>query len=172
MAKPTVNINQTIRAREVRVVGADSEQLGILPLREALALAESQQLDLVEVSPTAVPPVCRIMDYGKFKYQQAKKQAEAKKKQIQVELKEVKLRPKTDTHDLEFKVKHVRRFLEEGNKAKITVVFRGREITHQELGMAALERITAELADIAVVEVRQKMEGRSMFMIVAPKAKK
>ncbi|GFO57932.1 translation initiation factor IF-3 [Geomonas silvestris] len=154
------------------MVGPESEQLGILPLREALALAESQQLDLVEVSPTAVPPVCRIMDYGKFKYQQAKKQAEAKKKQIQVELKEVKLRPKTDTHDLEFKIKHVRRFLEEGNKAKITVVFRGREITHQELGMAALERITSELADIAVVEVRQKMEGRSMFMIVAPKVKK
>ncbi|WP_224983420.1 translation initiation factor IF-3 [Geomonas agri] len=172
MAKPTVNINQTIRAKEVRVVGADSEQLGILPLREALALAESQQLDLVEVSPTAVPPVCRIMDYGKFKYQQAKKQAEAKKKQVQVELKEVKLRPKTDTHDLEFKVKHVRRFLEEGNKAKITVVFRGREITHQELGMAALEKVAAELADIGLVEVRQKMEGRSMFMIVAPKVKK
>jgi translation initiation factor IF-3 len=136
-----------------------------------LALAESQQLDLVEVSPTAVPPVCRIMDYGKFKYQQAKKLAEAKKKQVQVELKEVKLRPKTDTHDLEFKVKHVRRFLEEGNKAKITVVFRGREITHQELGMAALEKFAAELADIALVEVRQKMEGRSMFMIVAPKVK-
>jgi translation initiation factor IF-3 len=136
-----------------------------------LALAESQQLDLVEVSPTAVPPVCRIMDYGKFKYQQSKKQQEARKKQVQVELKEVKLRPKTDTHDLEFKVKHVRRFLEEGNKAKITVVFRGREITHQELGMAALEKFAAELADIALVEVRQKMEGRSMFMIVAPKVK-
>lgn len=135
-------------------------------------MAESLQLDLVEVSPTAVPPVCRIMDYGKFKYQQAKKQAEAKKKQVQVELKEVKLRPKTDTHDLEFKVKHVRRFLEEGNKAKITVVFRGREITHQEIGMAALEKFAAELADIGVVEVRQKMEGRSMFMIVAPKVKK
>ena len=152
-------------------MGADSEQLGILPLREALALAESQQLDLVEVSPTAVPPVCRIMDYGKFKYQQSKKQQEAKKKQVQVELKEVKLRPKTDVHDLEFKVKHVRRFIEEGNKAKITVVFRGREITHQELGMAALEKFAAELADIANIEVRQKMEGRSMFMIVAPKTK-
>jgi translation initiation factor IF-3 len=135
-------------------------------------MAESLQLDLVEVSPTAVPPVCRIMDYGKFKYQQSKKQQEARKKQVQVELKEVKLRPKTDTHDLEFKIKHVRRFLEEGNKAKITVVFRGREITHQELGMAALEKVAAELADIALVEVRQKMEGRSMFMIVAPKVKK
>ncbi|HJV34358.1 translation initiation factor IF-3 [Geomonas sp.] len=171
MAKPTVNINQSIRAKEVRVVGAESEQLGILPLREALALAESQQLDLVEVSPTAVPPVCRIMDYGKFKYQQSKKQQEAKKKQVQVELKEVKLRPKTDTHDLEFKLKHVRRFLEEGNKAKITVVFRGREITHQEIGMAALEKFASDLADIANIEVRQKMEGRSMFMIVAPKTK-
>jgi translation initiation factor IF-3 len=111
------------------------------------------------------------MDYGKFKYQQSKKLQEAKKKQVQVELKEVKLRPKTDVHDLEFKVKHVRRFLEEGNKAKITVVFRGREITHQELGMSALEKFANELADIANIEVRQKMEGRSMFMIVAPKLK-
>ena len=166
-----MNINQTIRAKEVRVVGAESEQLGILPLRDALALAESQQLDLVEVSPTAVPPVCRIMDYGKFKYQQSKKQQEAKKKQVQVQLKEVKLRPKTDEHDLLSKIKHVRRFLEEGNKAKITVVFRGREITHQELGMAALEKFAAELQDISIVEVRQKMEGRNMFMIVAPKVK-
>ncbi|WP_243371988.1 translation initiation factor IF-3 [Geotalea sp. SG265] len=171
MAKPTVNINQAIRAKEVRVVGAESEQLGILPLREALALAESQQLDLVEVSPTAVPPVCRIMDYGKFKYQQSKKLQEAKKKQVQVQLKEVKLRPKTDEHDLAFKVKHVRRFLEEGNKAKITVVFRGREITHQELGMNALENFASELQDIGIVEVKQKMEGRSMFIIVAPKTK-
>lgn len=152
-------------------MGAESEQLGILPLREALALAESQQLDLVEVSPTAVPPVCRIMDYGKFKYQQSKKLQEAKKKQVQVQLKEVKLRPKTDEHDLQFKIKHVRRFLEEGNKAKITVVFRGREITHQELGMNALDNFAAELQDIGIVEVKQKMEGRSMFIIVAPKTK-
>ena len=134
-------------------------------------MAESQQLDLVEVSPTAVPPVCRIMDYGKFKYQQSKKQQEAKKKQVQVQLKEVKLRPKTDEHDLQFKIKHVRRFLEEGNKAKITVVFRGREITHMDLGMSALEKFATELLDIAVIEIKQKMEGRSMFMIVAPKAK-
>ncbi len=134
-------------------------------------MAESQQLDLVEVSPTAVPPVCRIMDYGKFKYQQSKKLQEAKKKQIQVQLKEVKLRPKTDEHDLEFKIKHVRRFLEEGNKAKITVVFRGREITHMDIGMAALDKVASELQDIAIIEVKQKMEGRSMFMIVAPKTK-
>lgn len=156
----------------MRVVGASSEQLGIMSLQEALALADSQQLDLVEVSPTAVPPVCRIMDYGKFKYQQSKKMQEAKKKQTQVQVKEVKLRPKTDDHDLEFKVKHVRRFLEEGNKAKVTLVFRGREITHTELGLKVLERVASELEDVAIVEFKPKMEGRSMFMIVAPKAKK
>lgn len=132
-------------------------------------MAESQQLDLVEVSPTAVPPVCRIMDYGKFKYQQSKKMQEAKKKQVQVQLKEVKLRPKTDEHDMLFKIKHVRRFLEEGNKAKITLVFRGREITHMEYGQRALDRFAQELEDVAIIEVRPKMEGRSMFMIVAPK---
>lgn len=151
------------------MIGANSEQLGILPLHEALALAESQQLDLVEVSPTAVPPVCRIMDYGKFKYQQSKKLQEARKKQVQVQVKEVKLRPKTDEHDLLFKIKHVRRFLEEGNKAKITVVFRGREITHMNLGQVALDRFVEELKDIAIIEVRPKMEGRNMFIIVAPK---
>ena len=134
-------------------------------------MAESQQLDLVEVSPSAVPPVCRIMDFGKFKYQQSKKQQEARKKQVQMQVKEVKLRPKTDEHDLQFKIKHARRFLEEGNKAKITVVFRGREITHMEFGQKALDRFEAELQDIALVEVRPKMEGRSMFMIISPKAK-
>ena len=153
----------------MRVVGADSEQLGILQLHEALALAESQHLDLVEVSPSANPPVCRIMDYGKYKYQQSKRQQEAKKKQVQIQLKEVKVRPKTDEHDLQFKIKHVRRFLEEGNKAKITVVFRGREITHTEFGLNALERFATELQDICIVEVKAKIEGRSMFMIVAPK---
>lgn len=151
------------------MIGANSEQLGIISLHEALTLAESQQLDLVEVSPTAVPPVCRIMDYGKFKYQQSKKLQEARKKQVQVVVKEVKLRPKTDEHDLDFKIKHVRRFLEEGNKAKITVVFRGREITHMNLGQVALDKFVDALKDIAIIEVRPKMEGRSMFIIVAPK---
>jgi translation initiation factor IF-3 len=155
----------------VRVIGAESEQIGIISINEALQMAESQHLDLVEVSPTAVPPVCRIMDFGKFKYQQSKKLQEAKKKQVQVQLKEVKLRPKTDEHDLQFKIKHVRRFLEEGNKAKITVVFRGREITHMELGQIALDKFVEELQDVALIEVRPKMEGRSMFIIVAPKAK-
>ena len=132
-------------------------------------MAESQHLDLVEVSPNANPPVCRIMDYGKYKYQQSKRLQEAKKKQVQIQLKEVKLRPKTDEHDLAFKIKHVRRFIEEGNKAKISVIFRGREITHMELGQVALEKFATELQDICVIEVRPKMEGRSMFMIVSPK---
>lgn len=153
----------------MRVIGADNEQLGILSLTEALAAAEAQELDLVEVSPTAVPPVCRIMDYGKFKYQQSKKLQEARKKQVHVVVKEVKIRPKTDDHDLLFKVKNVRRFLEEGNKAKITLVFRGREITHVDYGQKVLDRFIEELQDVAVIEVKPKMEGRSIFMIVAPK---
>lgn len=154
------------------MVGPNSEQLGILSIKEALTLAESQQLDLVEVSPTAVPPVCRIMDYGKFKYQQSKKLQEAKKKQVQVIVKEVKLRPKTDDHDLQVKIKHVRRFLEEGNKAKITLVFRGREITHMEIGKAVLDKMAEGLIDIGIIEFKPRMEGRSMFMIVAPKKTK
>ena len=142
-----------------------------MSLFDALAAAEAQQLDLVEVSPTAAPPVCRIMDYGKYKYQQSKKQQEARKKQVQVQLKEVKLRPKTDEHDLQFKVKHVRRFLEDENKAKIAGVFRGREITHMEIGQGILERIAADLEDVAIIEFKPKMEGRNLFMIVAPKVK-
>ncbi|MDD2899985.1 MAG: translation initiation factor IF-3 [Desulfuromonadaceae bacterium] len=172
MAKPTVNINQAIRVSEVRVIGATGEALGVLSLSQALELAEQQQLDLVEVSPTAVPPVCRIMDYGKFKYQQSKKLQEAKKKQVHVLLKEVKLRPKTDSHDLEFKINNVKRFLEEGNKAKITLVFRGREITHMDVGRAVIERVAKELQDVCVVENHPRVEGRNMYMIVAPKPKK
>ena len=172
IAKPTVNINNTIRATEIRVIGADGEALGVISTVEALALAEQLQLDLVEVSPSAVPPVCRIMDYGKFKYQQSKKLQEARKKQVHVEVKEIKLRPKTDDHDLEFKIKHVRRFLEEGNKAKVTLVFRGREITHMDIGRAVIEKFAAALTDIAVVESHPRVDGRQMFMIVAPKVKK
>ncbi len=167
-----MNINNAIRSAEVRVIGAEGEALGIISIAQAMELAEQQQLDLVEVSPSAVPPVCRIMDYGKFKYQQSKKQQEARKKQVHVEVKEIKLRPKTDDHDLMFKVKHVRRFLEEGNKAKITLVFRGREITHMDLGRAVIDRFASELADIAVIESQPRVDGRNMFMIVAPKAKK
>jgi len=154
------------------VIGAESEQLGIIPTSKALELAAQLELDLVEVSPTAVPPVCRIMDYGKFKYQQSKKQQEARKKQVHVEVKEIKLRPKTDEHDLMFKVRHVRRFLEEGNKAKITLVFRGREITHMDIGRSVIQRFAAELEDVAVIESQPRVDGRNMYMIVAPKAKK
>jgi translation initiation factor IF-3 len=167
-----VNINNTIRATEIRLIGAEGEALGVILTSKALELAEQQQLDLVEVSPTAVPPVCRIMDYGKFKYQQSKKLQEAKKKQVHVEVKEIKLRPKTDDHDLMFKIKHVRRFLEEGNKAKVTLVFRGREITHMDIGRAVIERFAAELQDVAVIESQPRVDGRNMFMIVAPKVKK
>jgi translation initiation factor IF-3 len=128
-------------------------------------------MDLVEVNPMAKPPVCKIMDYGKFKYEEKKKASEAKKKQVVVHLKEVKLRPKTEEHDYEFKVRNIKRFLEEGNKAKVTIVFRGREITHKELGSAILDDVNKDLKDVAVVEQQPRMEGRQMFMILAPNPK-
>src|SRR5262245_59210393 len=136
---------------------------------EALKIAEEKGLDLVEVSPKAMPPVCRIMDYGKFKYEQSKSQAKAKKHQSTVLLKEIKFRPKTDDHDFDFKVKHIRRFLSEGNKAKLVVIFRGREIVHPETGQAVLKRVVEVTQDIAVVEQAPMMEGRRMLMIIAPR---
>ncbi|NBD09116.1 translation initiation factor IF-3 [Corallococcus silvisoli] len=163
--------NRRIRAREVRVVGPNAEQLGVMSIEAALTRAQADGLDLVEISPMAKPPVCKIMDYGKFKYEEKKKASETKKKQVVVHLKEVKLRPKTEEHDYEFKVRNVRRFLEEGNKAKITIMFRGREITHKELGSAILEDVTKDLKEVAVVEQNPRMEGRQMFMILAPNAK-
>ncbi|MDT8440827.1 MAG: translation initiation factor IF-3 [Desulfuromonadales bacterium] len=168
ISKDKTNINEAIRAREVRVVDDEGEQLGILDIRAALAAAGERGLDLVEVSPNAQPPVCRIMDYGKYKYQQSKRAAEAKKKQVRVEIKEVKLRPKTEEHDYQFKVKNARRFLEEGNKVKVTIMFRGREVTHPELGRKILERIALEIKDIANVESHPNMAGRFMTMVVAP----
>ncbi|WP_281255448.1 translation initiation factor IF-3 [Cystobacter ferrugineus] len=163
--------NRRIRAREVRVVGPAGEQLGVLPIEAALERAQSEGMDLVEVNPMAKPPVCKIMDYGKFKYEEKKRASEAKKKQVVVHLKEVKLRPKTEEHDYEFKVRNVRRFLEEGNKAKVTIMFRGREITHKELGSAILDDVIKDLKDVAVVEQMPRMEGRQMFMIIAPNPK-
>jgi translation initiation factor IF-3 len=151
------------------VIDASGQQVGILPLADALRLAEGQELDLVEVSPTARPPVCRIMDYGKFKYEQSKKAAEARKKQTTVHLKEVKMRPKTDEHDYDFKLRNVKRFLEEGSKTKITVVFRGRELAHPEFGRRVLDRVTTELKDVATIEQMPRMEGKTLSMIVAPK---
>ena len=143
--------------------------MGIVPLEEALARAEAEKLDLVEVAPKASPPVCRIMDYGKYKYMQAKKLQEAKKKQTTIQIKEVKIRPKTEEHDYQFKLRHIKRFLSEKNKAKVTIMFRGREIAHSELGLKVLERIMADIEEEGIVEQAPKLEGRNMVMILAPR---
>jgi translation initiation factor IF-3 len=165
-----LRINNRIRVPEIRVIRDDGEQLGVLPTHEALRLAEERGLDLVEISPRAFPPVCKIMDYGKYKYEQSKKKQQARKHASTVETKEIKFRPKTEGHDMDFKVKHVRRFLEGGNKVRLAVVFRGREITHPQTGMNVLNRVVEATADIAGVEVTPNMEGRRMVMIIAPKA--
>lgn len=163
-----LRINHRIRVPEIRVI-MDEEQLGIMPTHEALRLAEEKGLDLVEISPRAFPPVCRIMDYGKYKYEEAKKKQQARKRASTVETKEIKFRPKTEGHDMDFKVKHVRRFLEGGNKVRLAVVFRGREITHPQTGMAVLNRVVALCNDIATVEATPNMEGRRMIMVIAPR---
>ncbi len=152
------------------MIGQDGSQLGILTLKKALELASQEELDLVEVAPNADPPVCKIMDYGKFKYQQSKRSQEGKKKQTVIQVKEVKVRPKTDEHDILVKVRHVKRFLGDKDKAKIVVVFRGREIAYTEQGTKILERFMEELKDDAVVEQPAKMEGRNMVMVLAPKS--
>ena len=154
----------------MRVVSAEGEQLGVMPIQQALETARQRELDLVEVAPEAAPPVCRIMDFGKFKYMQARRQKEARKKQTVIVVKEVKMGPKTERHDFEFKLKHVRRFLEEGNKAKVTVRFKGREMAHTELGWKMLNKMTEAVADVATVENHPRMEGRMLSMILSPKA--
>ena len=159
-------------APEVRVSGPNNEAIGVLSLAEALRMAGELDVDLVEISPTAVPPVCRLMDYGKFKYQEQKKAAEAKSKQKVIEVKELKFRPGTDDGDYNIKLRNIKRFLDDGDKCKITLRFRGREITHQEIGMALLQRIRDELADLIVVEQFPKLEGRQMIMMIAPGKKK
>jgi translation initiation factor IF-3 len=163
-----LRINHRIRVPEVRVI-SEEEQLGVLPTHEALRLAEEKGLDLVEISPRAFPPVCRIMDYGKYKYEEAKKKQQARKRASTVETKEIKFRPKTEEHDMAFKVKHIRRFLEGGNKVRLAVVFRGREITHPKTGMNVLDRVVELCNDIATVEATPNMEGRRMIMVIAPK---
>lgn len=163
-------VNEGIRAREVRVVTAEGEQLGIMPTADALRLARERELDLVEVAPEAIPPVCRIMDFGKYKYQQSRRAKDARKKQTIIQVKEVKMGPKTDEHDYQFKARHVRRFLEGGNKAKVTIRFRGREMAHTELGRRLLDRISRDMADIATIESHAKLEGRNLVMILTPKA--
>jgi translation initiation factor IF-3 len=157
---------------EVRLSGPENEPLGIVSLMEALRQAGELDVDLVEISPTANPPVCRLMDYGKFKYQEQKKAAEAKAKQTVIEIKEVKFRPGTDDGDYNIKMRNIKRFLADGDKCKITLRYRGREITHQEIGMALLNRIRAELADTIIVEQFPKLEGRQMIMMIAPGKKK
>lgn len=163
-----VRVNREIRAREVRVIDPEGKQLGILPIMEALRTAANFDMDLVEVSPKSEPPVCRIMDYGKFKYQQSKKAHEARKKQAVIHIKEVKLRPKTEEHDLRFKLRHIERFLKEGNKIKITIVFKGREITHPDLGKNMVDRIAEETKEWGRVEQLPKFEGKNFVMILAP----
>ena len=161
-----------IRVREVSLIGNNGEQLGVFPTQEALKMAEENDQDLVEVAPNSSPPVCRIMDYGKFKYQQSKRAHEAKKKQKIIHVKEVKFRPNTDQHDYDFKLKNAVRFLESGDKVKVLVFFRGREIVHRENGQKLLVRVTETLEDIAVVEQEAKQEGRTLCMIFAPKSLK
>lgn len=161
-------MNRRIRVPEVRLIGNNGTQLGVVKLDEALRLANEAELDLVEISPTAHPPVCKVMDYGKYKYMQKKKEHEAKKKQTVVHLKEVKMRPMTDEHDFQFKMRHIQRFLEEGNKAKVTVVFRGRELEYKVHGKALMNRVLETVKGKATVESPPMMEGRAMIMILAP----
>ena len=163
-------MNEKIRALEVRVIGHDGQQLGIIPTRKAMELAAIEHLDLVEVAPNADPPVCKIMDYGKFKYQQNKRSQEAKKKQTTIQVKEVKIRPKTDEHDLQVKIRHIKRFLGQKDKAKVTMLFRGREIAYSDQGMKVLDRIKDELKEEVVIEQQPRMEGRNLIMILAPKS--
>ena len=153
----------------MRVIGADGSQVGILPTHEALKLAEDAGLELVEVNPRAAPPVCKVMDFGKFKYETSKKEKASRKHQSTIVLKEIKLRPKTGEHDFDFKVKHIRRFLMEGNKCKLVVVFRGREIVHPEMGQLMLDQVVKAVSEIAMVEQRSMMEGRRMVMVIGPR---
>jgi translation initiation factor IF-3 len=161
-------INERIRAREVRLVGADGEQIGVKPLPEALHIAREHDLDLVEVAPNANPPVCKIMDFGKYKYEQDVRRKESRRKTSNVVIKEMKFRPKIDEHDYSTKTKHVERFLSEGSKVKITIMFRGREMAHPELGKKILDRIAEQVKDVGNVEASPRVDGRNMLMVLAP----
>jgi translation initiation factor IF-3 len=164
-----LRVNREIRIREVRVIGPEGEQLGILPTPDAFRRAQEQGYDLVEVAPNSQPPVCRIMDYGKYKYELSKKDHQSRRHQKSTQVKEIKVRPRTDKHDLEIKVRQIKGFLAEGNKTKVTVNFRGREMANQELGRGVMDRIMAELADSGTIEYAPRMEGRSLIAIVARK---
>ena len=164
-------VNDRIRAPEIRLIGPDGENVGVVTPQRALAMAEDAGLDLVEISPNAAPPVCKIMDFGKFKYEQQKRESEARKKQKTIEVKEVKFRPNTDTHDYDVKMRNVFKFLENGDKVKVTLRFRGREMAHQNLGRDLLERVAEDVKEIGKVENMPKMEGRQMVMMIGPAAK-
>ncbi len=164
-----INVNRRIRAREVRLISADGSQVGVVPLRQALEAAESSGLDLVEVAPHVSPPVCRIMDYGRYKYQQNKKLQEAKRRQSGYQVKEIKVRPNTGEHDLQVKLRHIRRFLDNRDKVKVSIIFRGRQLAYTEQGFDVLKRIAEETSDVAVVEQETRREGRQMFMVLAQK---
>ncbi|MES2962288.1 MAG: translation initiation factor IF-3 [Bdellovibrionota bacterium] len=166
--KGGLRVNREIRAPEVRVIAEDGAMLGVFPPQEALRMAEERGLDLIEIAPTAKPPTCKIMDYGKYKYELKKKEHEARKNQTVITIKEVQLRPRTDKHDLDVKLNHARRFLLEGDKVKVNLRFYGREMAHQELGVQLLQKVTAALSDIAMVETPPKMEGRQLFALYAP----
>ena len=161
-------VNEEIRAPEVRLIDEEGSQIGVVPVSEALQIARTRGTDLVEVAPNAVPPVCRLMDYGKFLYERSKREREARKSQKQTEVKEIRLRPKTGEHDIAYKIRDARRFLDKGAKVKIRIRFRGREITHPEVAQELLERIAKDLSDVAVVEKEGAMEGRTMLMILSP----
>jgi translation initiation factor IF-3 len=167
-----LRINGEIDASQIRLVAEDGAQLGIVSFREAISKAEEADLDLVEIAPQAVPPVCKIMDYGKYKYHEQKKQHEAKLKQKQIQVKEIKFRPGTDENDYQIKLRNMTRFLEEGDKVKVTLRFRGREMAHQEFGVAQLKRVETDMVELGVVEQFPKLEGRQMVMVLAPKKKK
>jgi translation initiation factor IF-3 len=167
-----LRINREIRADKLRVITEGGEQLGILTLRDALAKAEEMGLDLVEIAPTAKPPVAKIIDYGKFRYHQAKKEKEGKKAQVQIKVKEIKLKPNIDTHDLETKMKRARDFLLKGNKVRLTIVFRGREMLHIDLGERVVQQFCQDLADVSTVEAPPKLLGRAMSTVLAPSGKR
>ena len=162
-------INHRIDAREVRLIDAEGQNRGVIPTRQALALAEEAGLDLVELSPDAKPPVCKILDYGKFKYQEQKKASEARKKQKVIEIKEIKMRPMIDDHDYDVKMRSIKRFFEEGDKVKVTLRFRGREMAHMEIGMELLQKVKRDIDTIGKIEQEPKLEGRQMIMVMAPK---
>lgn len=172
ISSPELRINDEIRGSKCRLIGIDGSQLGIYSISDAKRIADDQGYDLVEIAPNAEPPVCRVMDYGKFKYEQAMKAKQARKNQTKIEIKEMKFRPKIDVGDYETKKKHILRFLGGGNKVKVTIMFRGREMAHPEQGLNILEKLADDLKDEAVIEAQPKLEGRNMFMLISPLVKK